>query len=55
MGGGCEWRDVSVAGGDVGECVWGGGAPKVACITGRSRFGHSSLLYKLQVDFEARS
>ena len=27
MGGGCEWRDVSVAGGDVGECVcvWGGG------------------------------
>ena len=27
MGGGCEWRDVSVAGGDVGECVcMGGGA-----------------------------
>ena len=24
VGGGCEWRDVSVAGGDVGECVWGG-------------------------------
>ena len=25
VGGGCEWRDVSVAGGDVGECVCRGG------------------------------
>ena len=39
---------MSVAGGDVGECVCVcGGPPKVACITGRSRFGHSSGIMNL--------